>query len=596
MTTRASSKKNFWLWGTWGKRLIKLPFLTQKVEEPIRNIIIGPNFIIALQGDGKLVSWGEDKQGCLGQGPDNPIQPDPKPIRIQDVGEAKVIDVQFGKKHVLALTSEGKVYAWGNNDSGQLGAGDTQPRWQPTPVEVGTDEAVSQIVAVESQSYCLTENGTVYAWGDNKDGILALEHVNPRVQKPEPMLKIKQDGPVKKLELKDTGSAGGKAGKVIIAYVELAEELKDEEKIGGFASNLGQEAKDIVAQEPGKGKAGGGDFQVDHGTETAIFEGINMMRRVMDNTQEWYLHMLDVRHGAPYDDVPTQVDTVTEYAKHTREGDNCTAYELDCFVNVDTLEKASYELDLLIQGTRAQLEEIREMKGTKNVKFMLAMFMDDAKLRREKIRRTVDARRLVDLKRGVSQAAAYMVSDLGNKTDVKKLSQANEQLQRTMEKVKGAKAHDVFTRCLQDSILECIANKIQLHDTQIELLKAKSGDKVDPVAPALRAIKDGWNALKHYSIYFLYQECKIRQENLRFGTEEELLTYLTKNSNDRIDQIINIDKDQMISRDSMVPSLCYELLVENAELRKMCNTYQLRVLIMRDRDKKGVRGGAGPGP
>ena len=45
----AAPENNFWLWGTWGKRVIKAPFLTQKVPGKIRDIVIGQNFIIALK-------------------------------------------------------------------------------------------------------------------------------------------------------------------------------------------------------------------------------------------------------------------------------------------------------------------------------------------------------------------------------------------------------------------------------------------------------------------------------------------------------------------------------------------------------------------
>merc|ERR1719387_938802 len=102
-----SVRKNFWLWGTWGKRVIKAPFLTQKVDDKIRNIIIGQTFIIALKEDGQLASWGEDKLGCLGLGTDNTNCPEPKRIVFNDFGGDKVIDIQYGKHHVLALTNQG---------------------------------------------------------------------------------------------------------------------------------------------------------------------------------------------------------------------------------------------------------------------------------------------------------------------------------------------------------------------------------------------------------------------------------------------------------------------------------------------------------
>ena len=51
-------------------------------------------------------------------------------------------------------------------------------------------------------------------------------------------------------------------------------------------------------------------------------------------------------------------------------------------------------------------------------------------------------------------------------------------------------------------------------------------------------------------------------------------------ADERLDQIVLLEKDQAITRDALVPSLCYDLLLENTELRKMCNQYQLRVLLI----------------
>lgn len=41
----------------------------------------------------------------------------------------------MGAFHNLALQEDGTLWAWGNNEYGQLGTGDTQPRSQPIPVQ-----------------------------------------------------------------------------------------------------------------------------------------------------------------------------------------------------------------------------------------------------------------------------------------------------------------------------------------------------------------------------------------------------------------------------------------------------------------------------
>eukprot|EP00403_Amphidinium_massartii_P034638 CAMPEP_0178443782 /NCGR_PEP_ID=MMETSP0689_2-20121128/39101_1 /TAXON_ID=160604 /ORGANISM="Amphidinium massartii, Strain CS-259" /LENGTH=578 /DNA_ID=CAMNT_0020067857 /DNA_START=46 /DNA_END=1782 /DNA_ORIENTATION=+ len=566
MAAKSNSDKNFWLWGTWGRRVIRVPFLTQKIEGKLRNVVIGATFIIVLKEDGSLHSWGEDKAGCLGLGTDAQGSPEPKQIKFPSEfqnGKDKVVDIQYGKHHILALTNQGKVYAWGENTQGQLGVNDLQTRYEPVAVE-GLDTVV-QILAVDNMSYALTSKGDVFAWGDNKEGCLALEHDNMRVMKPEPMMKIKdEEAQVKRLELKECG-VGGKGGKTIIAFVGYADKLKPEEEIGGFAKALG----DTILSE-------GQDKQnLNEGTEKDIFEGVDLMRRVMDNTHDWWNHMADVRHGAPYDDNPTQTDDSIQ------KKEDCSALQLDTFVSLDNLERASYELDMLIQSAKSQLSEIKSKRGTKNVKFMLSMFMDDCKLRREKIRRTVIARQLMDHKRNI-QHSSGMGTDVNSRDHAHRLTKANTQLTNILNKVRNLPNYDVFTKSLQDSLVECIECKIQLHQTQIDALRNLGPRPPDPIVPALRIIKERWGKLKQFSVYNLYQECHLRGQNMNFNSEEEMLAFLVQSSDAKIDQIIQIDKDKMISRDSLVPPLCYDLLIENAELRKMCNTYQLKVLRMRE--------------
>ncbi|OLP95487.1 hypothetical protein AK812_SmicGene22395 [Symbiodinium microadriaticum] len=85
--------------------------------------------------------------------------------------------------------------------------------------------------------------------------------------------------------------------------------------------------------------------------------------------------------------------------------------------------------------------------------------------------------------------------------------------------------------------------------------RATEGKLSDPMLPALRIIKDRWDSLKHFSLYALYLECEQRQ--LDFGnSDDEHLAYLVRASNAQIDQILQIDKDRIISHDSMVPGLC----------------------------------------
>ena len=70
----------------------------------------------------------------------------------------------------MALTSDGKVFAWGENDSGQLGDGTTTNRTTPVAVDMSGAlwaRAVTAIAAGDVHTVALTSDGKVFAWGDN---------------------------------------------------------------------------------------------------------------------------------------------------------------------------------------------------------------------------------------------------------------------------------------------------------------------------------------------------------------------------------------------------------------------------------------------
>merc|ERR1719194_146487 len=101
---------------------------------------------------------------------------------------------------------------------------------------------------------------------------------------------------------------------------------------------------------------------------------------------------------------------------------------------------------------------------------------------------------------------------------------------------------------LKVTLIECLECKLQLHDTRVELLKAAEGKPTDPMLPPLRIIKDRWNTLKHFSLYALYQECE--QRKLTFTSDDEYLAYLVQASDRQIDQVLQMDRDVIVTRDT----------------------------------------------
>jgi hypothetical protein len=70
--------------------------------------------------------------------------------------------IAAGSDHYLAI-KDGKVYAWGNNDQGQLGLGDKVQRATPTLIQGMS--GVTQIKADNKSSMALLSDGTIRVWG-----------------------------------------------------------------------------------------------------------------------------------------------------------------------------------------------------------------------------------------------------------------------------------------------------------------------------------------------------------------------------------------------------------------------------------------------
>jgi alpha-tubulin suppressor-like RCC1 family protein len=122
---------------------------------------------LALLANGAVMAWGSDEVGQLGNGQNETLSS--VPIAVEGVSEA--VAVAAGESHSLALLKNGKVMAWGNNESGQLGTG--SGAFESTvPVEVKGLTNVKAIAAGANHSLALLANGTVMAWGDNESGQL----------------------------------------------------------------------------------------------------------------------------------------------------------------------------------------------------------------------------------------------------------------------------------------------------------------------------------------------------------------------------------------------------------------------------------------
>lgn len=127
--------------------------------------IAATNHTIALKGDGALWDWGNNSNGQLGNGSTAQSS-----VPLQVSGMTGVL-VAAGNTHTAALKSDHTVWTWGNNSSGQLGDGTTTQRLVPVQVS-GLPLTIKAIAAGSDHTVALSDDGTVWTWGNNSNGQL----------------------------------------------------------------------------------------------------------------------------------------------------------------------------------------------------------------------------------------------------------------------------------------------------------------------------------------------------------------------------------------------------------------------------------------
>jgi alpha-tubulin suppressor-like RCC1 family protein len=164
----------------------------------VKAVAAGQEFGLAIKESGtekRVVAWGDDEWGQLGNGVKGLEQKSDVPVEVAGLPAGFTPKaIAAGARHALVLLEnekkETKVYAWGFNEFGQLGDGTNEgpekclvsevegkkTEWgcSDKPVEVKGLSGVTEtaISAGYEYSLALTSTGTVKAWGSKEYGTL----------------------------------------------------------------------------------------------------------------------------------------------------------------------------------------------------------------------------------------------------------------------------------------------------------------------------------------------------------------------------------------------------------------------------------------
>jgi alpha-tubulin suppressor-like RCC1 family protein len=128
----------------------------------------GAKHSVALKTDGTLWTWGANESGQLGIGSTSGSA---TPVRVGL--ESAWVEVRAGGNFTLARRADGTIWGWGTNQFGQLGLGTNTGR-ALSPTLIGTNSDWTNISAGVSHSLGLRADGTLWAWGRGEFGQLGL--------------------------------------------------------------------------------------------------------------------------------------------------------------------------------------------------------------------------------------------------------------------------------------------------------------------------------------------------------------------------------------------------------------------------------------
>jgi len=142
---------------------------------------------MALRTDGTLWAWGQ-VGSWFGDGRSGSRYIPPQTTPLQIGTDTDWVSIS-SDGHTVAIKADGSLWAWGNNEVGQIGNGAGGGGWASgdavlTPVQIGTGTDWAVASAGRINTFAIKSDGSLWAWGSNPRGWLGVDSLDETILTP----------------------------------------------------------------------------------------------------------------------------------------------------------------------------------------------------------------------------------------------------------------------------------------------------------------------------------------------------------------------------------------------------------------------------
>lgn len=140
-----------------------------------KEIATGSNHTLAVKSNGTLWAWGLNDDGALGL---NAVVSRSSPVQVGALTTWSLVDTNAptagnpSSESSAALKTDGTLWSWGLNDSGQLGLNSTASVSSPT--QIGALTTWIRFSLGDRHMVAISSSGAIWSWGEGIEGRLGL--------------------------------------------------------------------------------------------------------------------------------------------------------------------------------------------------------------------------------------------------------------------------------------------------------------------------------------------------------------------------------------------------------------------------------------